>query len=193
MAMADKQPQFTPGPISRRLVRWMLPHTAPAPLDLDHPVQADLAAAADEIELLRAHLASRAIRTMGPRSPFWNCTICGAAHLTPMHFQHKPDCLLADARLPVALWPEGRAQEQALREAAPALLAAFTEAVSFENEDTECLLGGPGHCDEHGEPNADDPCPDGRCRVHGCMIARINGWRALIAKATGQPSTTEAA
>jgi hypothetical protein len=41
--------------VSKRLMRWMLPHTAPAPLSLDHPVQVDLAAAGDEIE--RFHTA----------------------------------------------------------------------------------------------------------------------------------------
>lgn len=37
---------------SKRLMRWMLPHTAPALLSLEHPVQEDLAAGADEIERL---------------------------------------------------------------------------------------------------------------------------------------------
>ena len=38
--------------MAKRLVRWQLSHTAPAPLALEHPVQEDLAAAADEIERL---------------------------------------------------------------------------------------------------------------------------------------------
>lgn len=42
--------------IGMRLVRWQLAHTAPAPLCISHPVQADLAAAADEIERLNALL-----------------------------------------------------------------------------------------------------------------------------------------
>lgn len=40
--------------LGRRLIRWQLSHTAPVPLSIDHPVQVDLAAAADEIEALRA-------------------------------------------------------------------------------------------------------------------------------------------
>lgn len=40
--------------LGKRLVRWQLSHTAPAPLSLDHPVQIDLAAAVDEIERLSA-------------------------------------------------------------------------------------------------------------------------------------------
>ena len=42
--------------MAKRLTRWMLPHTAPAPLQLEHPVQEVLAAAADEIERLDAQL-----------------------------------------------------------------------------------------------------------------------------------------
>lgn len=38
--------------MAKRLVRWMLPHEQPAPLALEHPVQEDIAAAADEIERL---------------------------------------------------------------------------------------------------------------------------------------------
>jgi hypothetical protein len=36
--------------IGRRLARWQLTHTAPAHLSIDHPVQADLAAAADKLD-----------------------------------------------------------------------------------------------------------------------------------------------
>lgn len=43
--------------LGKRLVRWQLSSTAPAPLNLDHPVQVDLAAAADEIERLHRLLA----------------------------------------------------------------------------------------------------------------------------------------
>lgn len=58
------------------------------------------------IERLKLELSARAIRTMGPRSPYWNCTVCGAAGQTPVMFKHEPDCLLADSPLPEALWPE---------------------------------------------------------------------------------------
>lgn len=44
----DKQPV--------RLTRWMLSHGQPAPLDLDHPAQEDIAWAADEILRLTAEL-----------------------------------------------------------------------------------------------------------------------------------------
>ena len=44
--------------VSKQLMRWMLPHTAPAPLSLDHPAQVDMAAAADEIERLHEALLS---------------------------------------------------------------------------------------------------------------------------------------
>lgn len=42
--------------MAKRLVRWQLAHTAPAHLRLEHPVQIDLAEAADEIEKLHAVL-----------------------------------------------------------------------------------------------------------------------------------------
>lgn len=38
--------------LGKRLARWQLSHTAPSPLNIDHPVQIDLADAADEIERL---------------------------------------------------------------------------------------------------------------------------------------------
>lgn len=48
--------------MSRRLMRWMLAQTAPAPLPLEHPAQQDMAEAADLIDMLtrgsRAALAS---------------------------------------------------------------------------------------------------------------------------------------
>lgn len=52
---------------------------------------------------LKRELAARVIRTMGPRSPYWNCTMCGAAQQTPLGFQHKPECILADVPKPPAL------------------------------------------------------------------------------------------
>jgi len=42
--------------MAAKLMRWQSAHTAPAPLPLDHPVQVDLAEAADEIERLWAAL-----------------------------------------------------------------------------------------------------------------------------------------
>src|SRR5690348_2011487 len=60
----------------------------------------------DETATLKRELAARAIRTMGPRSPFWNCTMCGAAQQTPLCFKHKPECLLADEPNPPALVPQ---------------------------------------------------------------------------------------
>ena len=51
------------------------------------------------------------------------------------------------------------------------LMRALDEAISFFAEDRECLVG------------PDDPhetCPDPRCTDHGCMVARVNRWRALI-------------
>lgn len=42
--------------LGKRLTRWQLAHTAPAPLSIDHPVQVDLAAAIDEIERLHAKI-----------------------------------------------------------------------------------------------------------------------------------------
>lgn len=66
--------------------------TNKAAVEAARPVQTALEAR------LKRELAARAIRTMGPRSPFWNCTICGAAYLTPLAFEHKPYCILADER-----------------------------------------------------------------------------------------------
>jgi hypothetical protein len=53
--------------IAKRLVRWMLPQEQPAPLSLEHPVQEDLAAAADEIERLRALLDKATAPAQSPR------------------------------------------------------------------------------------------------------------------------------
>lgn len=48
--------------IGKRLMRWQLAHTAPAPLSIDHPVQVDLAAAADEIERLTGMVTKECAR-----------------------------------------------------------------------------------------------------------------------------------
>lgn len=60
------------------------------------------AKAGDGTTTLKRELAARAIRTMGPRSPYWNCTICGASQQTPLDFRHKAECLLADTPHPPA-------------------------------------------------------------------------------------------
>ena len=70
---------------------------------MSEPLEQEALKAANE--RLRRELAARAIRTMGPRSPYWNCTICGAAHLTPLSFEHKPGCLLEGER-PRVIVPE---------------------------------------------------------------------------------------
>jgi hypothetical protein len=57
------------------------------------------------------------------------------------------------------------------------LLDALKEAVEFQNDDTECLMGR--------SPEKDEECIDGRCRPHGCMVDRVNRWRKLIAKVEG--------
>ena len=51
------------------------------------------------------------------------------------------------------------------------LLEALKEAISFQNEDTECLT------------DDDDPCPDDRCKHYGCMVMHVNRWRAIVRKA----------
>lgn len=51
---------------------------------------------------------------------------------------------------------------------------ALKEAIEFQNDDTECL-------------QASDPggfylgCPDERCKIEGCMVARVNRWREALA------------
>lgn len=56
------------------------------------------------------------------------------------------------------------------------LREVIADMLSFQNDDTECLA----------DPHDDRPewCADGRCRAHGCMVERVNGWRAVLAKAT---------
>ena len=66
--------------LGKRLARWQLSHTAPAPLSIEHPVQADLAAAADEIERLSAALAEQddfILKFTDPnRNGDWACGQC---------------------------------------------------------------------------------------------------------------------
>lgn len=76
---------------------------------------------------------------------------------------------------------EPREANARLMAAAPDILSALKEAVEFQNEDTECLVGCQRN-EEFGNDH-DEPCPDRRCHDHGCMVARVNRWRAAIAKA----------
>lgn len=77
---------------------------------------------------------------------------------------------------------EERERVLALRAVIAELLAALEEAISFQNEDIECLVG--GQCiGETPDDNAQPECPDRRCHDHGCMVARVNNWRAAIAMA----------
>lgn len=55
--------------------------------------------------------------------------------------------------------------------------AALEEAISFENDDTECLAG---HTQNSLEEEEREECPDRRCHDHGCMVARVNRWRAAL-------------
>lgn len=74
------------GAIRERLARWQLTHTAPAPLSIDHPVQDDIAAAADEIERLRAlldryrgaleHVETLSLQQGSHRGGDWELLIC---------------------------------------------------------------------------------------------------------------------
>lgn len=63
----------------------------------------------------------------------------------------------------------------------PAALKPVTdslrEALSFHNDDTECLFG------QYHDAAGIDDCADNRCRDHGCMVARVNRWRAALALA----------
>ena len=61
--------------------------------------------------------------------------------------------------------------------AAPDMLAALQEACEFMPEDHECLMGR--------RPEKGETCPDGQCRDHGCMVDRVNRWRAALAKTEG--------
>lgn len=49
---------------------------------------------ADQIDKLRRQLETHAVRSMGPRSPFWQCIYCSAMQQTPLLFKHAPECIL---------------------------------------------------------------------------------------------------
>jgi hypothetical protein len=51
----------------------------------------------DGYEKLRRTLEQHAVRSMGPRSPFWQCSYCQAMSQTPTAFKHKPECIMAVA------------------------------------------------------------------------------------------------
>ncbi len=50
---------------------------------------------ADRYETLRRTLEQHAVRSMGPRSPFWQCSYCQAVKQSPIAFKHKPECIMA--------------------------------------------------------------------------------------------------
>lgn len=50
---------------------------------------------ADSYETLRRTLEQHAVRSMGPRSPFWQCSYCQAVKQSPIAFKHKPGCIMA--------------------------------------------------------------------------------------------------
>ena len=50
---------------------------------------------AESHDKLRRTLEQHAVRLMGPRSPFWQCSYCQALSQTPIAFKHKPECLMA--------------------------------------------------------------------------------------------------
>lgn len=85
--------------------------------------------------ILRRELASRAVRLMGPQSPFWNCTLCGAAHLTPIAFEHKPGCIIASER-PKALVSDGGPQSFHSIEVQHAIMRDALEAIAELNHGT---------------------------------------------------------
>lgn len=69
--------------LGKRLMRWQLAHTAPAPLSLDHPVQVDLAEAADEIESLSA-ANEELVRGMTEMAGRFTRAMDGAGHAGPL-------------------------------------------------------------------------------------------------------------
>ena len=44
---------------------------------------------------LRAALEGRAVRLIGPFSPYWRCEYCDAQAQTPLNFPHDPTCILS--------------------------------------------------------------------------------------------------
>jgi hypothetical protein len=55
---------------------------------------------------------------------------------------------------------------------------ALEEAISFQNDDTDCLACRAQNSFDEEEREG---CPDRRCHDHGCMVARVNRWRAALA------------
>lgn len=49
----------------------------------------------EKYERLRRTLETHAVRLMGPRSPFWQCSYCQALSQSPIEFKHKPECIMA--------------------------------------------------------------------------------------------------
>ena len=52
---------------------------------------------AERYETLRRTLEQHAVRLMGPRSQFWQCSYCQALSQTPIAFKHKPECIMSAA------------------------------------------------------------------------------------------------
>ena len=44
---------------------------------------------------LRAALEGRAVKLIGPFSPYWRCEICDAQAQSPLNFPHEPGCILS--------------------------------------------------------------------------------------------------
>ena len=150
----EGEPQQSPTPEDERAEAW----------EYWHQRACELKAV---IERLKTELSSRAIRTMGPSSPFWNCTICGAAHQTPACFKHKPDCLLADAPIPTALVPESRHKHfHSIEVQHAGLLAALQEMLKL-----------------FGRPHPEEYVDGGASYRLACDV--VERARAAIAKATG--------
>lgn len=49
---------------------------------------------AERYETLRRSLENHAVRSMGPRSPFWQCSYCQAIKQSPVAFKHKLECIM---------------------------------------------------------------------------------------------------
>lgn len=119
-----------------------------------------------ERDRLRRELTARAIRTMGPRSPYWNCTMCGASQQTPIFFKHKPECILADEPNPSALVPEDQ----------------HKHFYSIEVQHAELLAALQAMLDTHGKPMREEWMNDAGFEHARKVDAQA---RAAITKATG--------
>lgn len=97
--------------MAKRLMRWQLSHEAPAPLALEHPVQEDLAAAADEIERLSAPLDRTIPGHEAPLSEMLEAAaVIAECHLKAAFGTNRIDAMRAAARLLRAKQPSPEAQ-----------------------------------------------------------------------------------